>query len=55
MQTRLSLFCQGMIEAVTLAAVVLVSLFFNVTFDTAFGLLNRRALAYSRHFMRQLV
>jgi hypothetical protein len=31
MQTRLSLFCQGMIEAIILAVVVLVSLFFNVT------------------------
>lgn len=38
MQTRLSLLCEGFIEAVTLAAVVLAPLFFNTTTSTVFEL-----------------
>lgn len=38
MQTRLSVFCEGVIEAITLAAVVLVPLFFNTTSATVFEL-----------------
>ncbi|MFQ6059651.1 MAG: O-antigen ligase family protein, partial [Anaerolineae bacterium] len=38
MQTRLSLLCQGMIEAITLTAVILVPLFFNVTASEDFTL-----------------
>jgi putative inorganic carbon (HCO3(-)) transporter len=38
MQTRLSLLCEGIIEAATLAAVVLAPLFFNTTTSTVFDL-----------------
>ena len=49
MHTRLSLFCKGIIEAATLAAVVLAPLFFNVTASENFTLskaLLIRALAW---------
>jgi tetratricopeptide (TPR) repeat protein/O-antigen ligase len=38
MQTRLSLLCEGIIEAITLAAVVLAPLFFNTTTSIVFEL-----------------
>ncbi len=49
MQTRLSLLCKGMIEAVTLTAVILAPLFFNVTASWDFTLSKAvlvRALAW---------